>query len=150
MLSNDYILSLLQNVKDPEIPTTSIIELGIVDSVVIENEKVTIGIIPTFAGCPAVDYMKQSIITELKNNGIADVNVTVLFSKMWSSDNVTESGRKNIEQHGIAFQDQAESVNCPVCHSSKTVLKSPFGPTLCRSVYKCLHCHETFEAFKQV
>lgn len=150
MISNDYILSILQSVKDPEIPTTSLPELGIIDSIRIENEKVTIAIIPTFAGCPAIDYMKQNIITALHEKGIINAEVVVLFNKMWTSELVSESGKRNIEKHGIAFQEVLDSVDCPVCHSSKTVLKSPFGPTLCRSVYKCLTCHETFEAFKQV
>ena len=150
MVSKEQILSILQQVKDPEIPTTSIVELGIVDSILIDEEKISIGIIPTFAGCPAVDYMKQDILTELQKNGILNAEITVLFSKMWTSDLVSESGKRNIEKHGLAFQEHVDSVSCPVCHSSKTILKSPFGPTLCRSVYKCLTCHETFEAFKQI
>lgn len=150
MVSEEKILSILQSVKDPEIPTISIVDLGMVDSVSIESDQITINIVPTFVGCPAVDYIKQNITSELQHHGIYNLTIEVLYNKLWSSESVTEQGKKQIEQHGIAFEYQTQPVTCPVCHSEKTVHLSPFGPTLCRSIYKCLTCHETFESFKNV
>ncbi len=152
VLSVADISEILQQVKDPEIPTISLIELGIIDEIKVENKKITISMIPTFAGCPAIDYMKNDVIKKLAENGIKEVDVVILQNKSWSSDRISESGLEAIRIHGLAtpkaFQKSEMKATCPKCNSENTELMSPFGPTLCRAIFHCNSCKETFEQFK--
>lgn len=152
MFSFANISEILQQVKDPEIPTVSLIELGIIDDIKIENDNVIISMIPTFAGCPAIDYMKNDVIKKLAENGINNVEIKIQQNKSWSSERISESGLEAIRKHGLAtpkaFQKSDMIATCPKCHSEKTVLMSPFGPTLCRAIFHCNSCKETFEQFK--
>jgi len=147
----------LQEVKDPEIPVLSLVDLGVINSVVIKVEAVQIEMTPTFVGCPALDMMKLEIVEVLKKNGIADVEITVSFREPWSSDKISEKGKAALKNFGLAppparqlFVDLEvlDHAVCPRCNGINTELKNPFGPTLCRSIYYCNHCHEAFEQFK--
>jgi len=156
------ILEVLQAVKDPEIPTISVVELGIITKVKYDASanQVNITMTPTFTGCPAIDYMKQQIhdsVSQMKEG--QNVHIVVDFSVPWTSDLITEEGHKKIKEFGLATpqkvngdinMDKIQDVHCPNCGSEETTLNSMFGPTLCRSVHLCFECKETFEAFKPV
>ncbi len=151
------ILSWLEEVKDPEIPVLSLIDLGVIRKVAIEDTKVIVTMTPTFSGCPAIDMMKDDICEVLGEHGIDDCQVNVTFKDHWNSDMITEKGRKAIKQFGIAPPpantlvldlDILENINCPHCDSDNTELKTPFGPTLCRSMHYCHSCRQAFEQFK--
>jgi ring-1,2-phenylacetyl-CoA epoxidase subunit PaaD len=147
----------LEDVKDPEIPVLSLVDLGVVNSVTIEGEKVWIEITPTFVGCPALDMMKQEIEEVLKKNGVGMVEIRVSFKEPWSSDRISEKGKTALKKFGLApppsrqvFMDLEvlEHAACPRCNGTDTELKNAFGPTLCRSIHYCNHCREAFEQFK--
>ena len=153
----DQIYEWLEEVKDPEIPVLSLIDLGVITDVSI-GEKVKIEMTPTFVGCPAIDYMKNDIIETLKKRDM-DVVVEVNFRKPWSSDNISEKGKQALKGYGLApppsrqlFTDLEilENAQCPRCNQNDTELKNPFGPTLCRAIYYCNTCKEAFEQFKPV
>ncbi len=156
------ILKTLQTVKDPEIPTISVVELGIITDVKFDEaaKQANITMTPTFTGCPAIDYMKQQIHDSVsKMTNIENVHIVVDFSVPWTSDRITEEGHKRIKEFGLATpkkvngkldMDKIQDVHCPNCGSEETTLNSMFGPTLCRSVHMCFECKETFEAFKPV
>ena len=155
----DKIYEWLEEVKDPEIPVLSLVDLGVITEVAIEGDKVKIEMTPTFVGCPALDYMKAEVETLLKSKGVEHVNVEVNFKKAWSSDFITEKGKAALKKYGFApppaahvFHDLEilEHAICPRCDNSNTELKSPFGSTLCRSIYYCNDCKEAFEQFKPV
>ncbi len=158
-LNKDKILNWLEEVKDPEIPVLSLIDLGVITDVIIEDAKVTVKMTPTFSGCPAIDYMKKDVIDVLKNKGIENVECHVSFEIQWNSNMVSEKGRKALKTFGLAPPpkhnmiidiDILEHVTCPFCDSDNTDLKSPFGPTLCRSLHFCNNCKQAFEQFKPV
>ncbi len=148
----------LHTVKDPEIPTISVVELGIITKIGMEGRIAQITMTPTFTGCPAIDYMKQQIhdvVVEMDE--VETVEIKVDFSVPWTSDLITESGREKIANFGLAppakvdgelDMKKIEEVKCPNCGSEETTLNSLFGPTLCRSIHLCFDCKETFEAFK--
>jgi ring-1,2-phenylacetyl-CoA epoxidase subunit PaaD len=147
----------LEEVKDPEIPVLSLVDLGVVTEVEIDGDKVSIELSPTFAGCPAMDVMKNEVIEKLKSKGIENVKVEISFRIPWSSEFISEKGKKALKQYGLApppsnkvFTELEilENAVCPRCDSTNTELKNPFGPTLCRSIYYCLDCKEAFEQFK--
>ncbi len=149
----------LQDVKDPEIPVLSLVDLGVITEVNVDGDHVKIEMTPTFVGCPALDYMKAEVETLLKSKGIKNAQVEVNYKKAWSSDLISEKGRAALKKYGFAppasahvFADLGilENAICPRCNKVNTEMKSPFGPTLCRSMYYCNDCHEAFEQFKAI
>lgn len=155
--SIDKLYAWLEEVRDPEIPVLSLVDLGVITDLKIEGESVFVEMTPTFVGCPALDFMKQEITTALKNHGIKEVHITVSFRVPWSSDKISGRGREALRKFGIApppdgslFTDLElmEHATCPRCSGTHTEIKNLFGPTLCRSIHYCLDCHEAFEQFK--
>ena len=130
----------LEEVKDPEIPVLSLVDLGVITEVAIDGQKVKIELTPTFAGCPAMEVMKSEIIEKLKSKGIPEVEVQISFRVPWSSEFISEKGKKALKKYGFApppsnklFTDLEilETAICPRCDGTNTIMKSPFGPTLC-------------------
>lgn len=159
-LTEDIVRNWLQEVKDPEIPVLSLVDLGVITDITIsDNNAVHIQMTPTFAGCPAIAHMKNEVEGVLKGNNVSDYSVTVSFKKQWNSNMITEKGRQAIKQFGLAPPpkhnliidlDILAHVSCPYCNSENTELKLPFGPTLCRSLHYCNNCRQGFEQFKPI
>ena len=158
--TRDTILEILDEVKDPEIPVISLVDLGVITNIEIKEDFVGVTMTPTFIGCPAIDYMKQDISDVLSKHGIANHDVQVSLKDSWNSDKLTEKGRQALKKFGLAPPpvhnniiedlDILEHTICPNCDSDNTTLKSPFGPTLCRSLHHCNNCGEAFESFKPI
>ena len=158
MVSENQILDWLEEVKDPEIPVLSLLDLGVIRNVdIVDEEKVKVTMTPTFSGCPAMDVMKQDVIDTLLRNGIKKPEVEITFKEAWNSNLISEKGRQALKKFGLAPPpdntlivdiDILEHVKCPFCDSEETELKSPFGPTLCRSLHYCNNCQQAFEQFK--
>lgn len=151
-------MELLEEVKDPEIPVLSVIDLGIVREVRRTNSGVTVVITPTYSGCPAMDTIEREIIEVLEKNGISSEVETVL-TPAWTTDWLSEKGRIALEEYGIAPPAEAttdksfltgktKAVRCPLCKSNSTSMISQFGSTACKALYKCNDCLETFDYFK--
>ncbi len=160
MISEAYIREELKQVKDPEIPTISIVDLGIVTGVKIENKDVHVTLTPTFAGCPALRLMEDMVKDHLNANSmLGKITVETSFETTWTTDLITPEGHIAIKKHGLAppkrncatiSMEVLESTKCPYCDSENTSMKSPFGPTLCRSLHYCNNCKQAFEGFKPV
>jgi len=158
-LEKKKILTWLEDVKDPEIPVLSLIDLGVITDVVIDDNHVKVKMTPTFSGCPAIDYMKADVISVLKENGVESVECDVSFETQWNSNMISEKGREALKNFGLAPPpkhnmivdlDILENISCPYCESENTDLRNPFGPTLCRSIHYCNDCKQAFEQFKPV
>jgi len=156
VISKQQILTWLEDVKDPEIPVLSLVDLGVITDVIVDKNQVRVEMTPTFVGCPAMDYMKMEVENLLKEKGVHP-DVQISFKKPWSSDLISEKGKVALKKYGLApppsnkiFTDLEilETAICPRCDGSNTELKSPFGPTLCRALYYCHDCKEAFEQFK--
>lgn len=154
--SREDIFKILEEVKDPEIPVLSLVDLGVITEVHIEDNNVQVKMTPTFVGCPAMDYMRQEVEHALMQRGLTP-HVEITFEKPWSSELISEKGKAALKKYGLApppsnkiFTDLEilETAICPRCNGTHTELKSPFGPTLCRSLYYCHSCKEAFEQFK--
>jgi ring-1,2-phenylacetyl-CoA epoxidase subunit PaaD len=157
MLTERDVWRLLEDVKDPEIPVISVVELGIIRAVSAAEDKVTVAMTPTFAGCPALDVMRQAIEARLRQAGARAVEVKLQLDPPWSTDMMTDAARAKLAAFGLAPPPRhggliqilfAEEAECPYCGSSDTTLKNSFGPTLCRAIYYCNHCNQPFEQFK--
>lgn len=149
---------ILQKVSDPEIPVLSILDLGIVRSAELNGKKATVEITPTYSGCPAMDVIGDDIKIALKQAGY-EPSVKLILSPAWSSDWITERGRKALEDYGIAapldatadkraLLGEEQVVKCPQCGSTNTHLVSQFGSTACKALFKCDNCQEPFDYFK--
>jgi len=159
-ITREEIIEALQDVKDPEIPTISIVDMGIVTEVKIdEDNNVFVGLTPTFAGCPALKIMENLVKDRVSLLDINGVEVKTTFNAQWNTDMISKKGREALKKHGLAppphlnglVQIQMlEKVVCPNCGSKNTIMKSPFGPTLCRSLHYCNECLNAFEQFKPV
>ena len=148
----------LSGVTDPEVPVLTILDLGIVRNVAINNDEVTITITPTYSGCPAMDVIGISIRMALLSRGFKKVNIDMRLSPAWTTDWMSEEGKQKLLAYGIAppvrkasaglglFEE--DHIACPRCGSEDTTLVSGFGPTSCKSLYKCNNCKEPFEHFK--
>jgi ring-1,2-phenylacetyl-CoA epoxidase subunit PaaD len=157
--TDDLIKVWLEEVKDPEIPVLSLIDLGVITRIEIAGESVCVEMTPTFVGCPAIEMMKEEVLNTLKSKGVQSPKVVVNFRESWNSDKISEKGKLALKKFGLApppsnklFTDLEilEHATCPRCNGTDTELKNPFGPTLCRSIYYCNHCREAFEQFKPV
>ena len=157
--TKEEILEWLDVVKDPEIPVISLIDLGVIQEIEIDDESVRVEMTPTFAGCPAMDYMKNDVERVLTEKGVKDFTVNVSFKSQWNSDMISEKGRVALKEFGLAPPrkhdlhvdlDVLQNVTCPYCDSDNTELRTPFGPTLCRAMHYCNNCKQAFEQFKPV
>jgi ring-1,2-phenylacetyl-CoA epoxidase subunit PaaD len=156
-LTTSLIWKALEEVKDPEIPVVSLVEMGIVREVAVDDQVVVIMITPTFAGCPALQVMINDVEARIRQLGAEDVKVEVVLAPPWSSDWITPEARGKLKSFGLApppFHGGRvemtffEVAVCPYCDSKNTVVKNDFGPTLCRSIHYCQQCRQPFEQFK--
>lgn len=139
--------SWLANVPDPEIPVLTIVDLGIVRDVQV-GDTVTVDIAPTYSGCPATEVIESSVKTALLENGVAEPEVRRVLSPPWTTEWITEDGRRKLHEYGIAPPQKSLAIACPQCDSLSTEKVSEFGSTACKAAYKCLDCLEPFEYFK--
>ncbi|KAB2337695.1 phenylacetate-CoA oxygenase subunit PaaJ [Cytobacillus depressus] len=153
----DKIIEALHKVKDPEIDTISIVDLGMVENVSVHDHDVTIELLPTFMGCPALDIIRKNVEQEMNDQFKLDkINVKFIYDPPWTSDRISAKGREDLKKFGIApppsqILDTGEwYVNCPYCDSPYTSLDNLFGPTACRSILYCKTCKNPFEAMKPV
>jgi ring-1,2-phenylacetyl-CoA epoxidase subunit PaaD len=160
MHTSNSILTLLSEIPDPEIPVISIIDLGIVRSVDIENQNsISLSITPTYSGCPAMKQIEDDIKNLLKSNGFENISIKTVYSPPWTTDWIPETAKEKLRKYGIAppehtTQDKSwitgksKIITCPHCKSQQTKLISQFGSTSCKALYQCDNCLEPFDYFK--
>ena len=140
----------LSRVCDPEIPTVSIVDLGMVEKVTVTDRQIVVVLIPTFVGCPAQPIIARDVRQQLAAQyAHYAIEVRFALTVAWTSARITEAGRQALQACGIAPPGREfGDVACPVCHDTKPVLHNLFGSTSCRSLYYCRQCRNPFEAFK--
>ena len=155
-IATNAIWKILETVKDPEVPVLSVVDLGVIRAVALEEQLVTVTITPTYTGCPAMDMISMHIKMALNAAGY-QTSIQTFLSPAWTTDWITENGKQQLKAYGIAPPvgksfDQAYLediiVPCPQCNSTHTVLVSQFGSTACKALYKCEECKEPFDYFK--
>jgi ring-1,2-phenylacetyl-CoA epoxidase subunit PaaD len=158
LASREEIEKALHEVKDPEIPSVSIGELGMIYDIITEGDHIHIKLIPTFVGCPALDFISRDVKIAINKltDGVQTVEVTYVFDDSWSSDRISEAGRHKLKEYGVApppanhKEGDPWVVDCPYCGSAFTTLENIFGPAACRSILYCKTCKNPFEAMKPV
>ncbi|HEU5146688.1 MAG TPA: 1,2-phenylacetyl-CoA epoxidase subunit PaaD [Chryseosolibacter sp.] len=155
----DNVYSWLREVKDPEIPVLSLVDLGVINEVDVDGNAVRVVITPTFVGCPALDIMQTDIRSTLRAKGFTSVEIEVSYKTPWTSDKISPEGKEALRKFGLApppsrqlFSDLdvLAHATCPRCGNNNTELRNVFGTTLCRSIHYCNQCKEGFEQFKPI
>ena len=150
---------LLESVEDPEVPVISIVDLGIVRDIEINDaDEVIVTITPTYSGCPAMEYIEKGIRECLESNGYRLKEIKTVLRPAWTTDWLSEEGRAKLKAYGIAPPENSPNKNdlfaepkqieCPQCRSKNTEMISQFGSTACKALYKCKDCLEPFDYFK--
>ena len=157
----EAIWKILEQVTDPEIPVLTITDLGIVRDVKIDNTPLGAGgievvITPTYTGCPAMDMIAMNIKLALIENGYSNIKITSVLAPAWTTDWMTEEGKRKLKEYGIApphfTKGSADTsdleIECPQCNSKNTKCISEFGSTACKALHQCNDCKEPFDYFK--
>jgi ring-1,2-phenylacetyl-CoA epoxidase subunit PaaD len=159
MVTEAQVWEALAKVADPEIPVVSLVDLGVVRDVRIEDGRVHVAFTPTFLGCPALEVMRDELAAKVAELG-AEPDIEVVQDDSWSTDRITPDGREKLRAAGFApptprgaelttlVQLQTATSRCPYCGSADTKLENIFGPTPCRSIRYCNACRQPFEQFK--
>ena len=149
--------AVLRTVDDPELPTVSVFDLGMIHEVVITGNHVAIQMVPTFIGCPALDFIERDVKQAVEAmDWVESCSVAFTFEEKWSTDNITDVAKERLKKHCISpppenYQPGEEwTVDCPFCGSDYTSMENVFGPTACRSILYCIACKNPFEAMKPV
>jgi ring-1,2-phenylacetyl-CoA epoxidase subunit PaaD len=157
----------LARIADPEIPAISLVDLGVIGSVTVDDDRARVEILPTFVGCPAVEVMRSEVAERIGALGVCDrVEVDITFQPPWTSERISPAGRERLRRSGFAPPQIGPTIpgeafgldelavlpiaECPYCGSRNTTLENPFGPTLCRAIYHCADCRQPFEQMKRV
>lgn len=173
------LLELAGSVPDPELPVLTLRELGVVRAVHARAEDtVEVELTPTYTGCPAIEAMSLDIERVLREHGVREVTVRTVLAPAWSTDDITDEGRRKLREFGIApprvrsasgpvtvalgptrthgdggpagIPDGLEAIRCPHCGSADTELLSRFSSTACKALRRCLACREPFDHFKEL
>jgi ring-1,2-phenylacetyl-CoA epoxidase subunit PaaD len=159
-INKQTIYSYLEEINDPEVPVLSIIDLGIVRDVRMNDEELEVIITPTYTGCPAMDMITTTIKIQLATLGFKKIKITQVLSPVWTTEWMSEEGKRKLKEYGIAPPNpkqqvcdqklfaEAEGVQCPHCNSYHTHRISEFGSTACKALYQCDDCKEPFDYFK--
>ena len=164
-MTRDDIFAVLDAVKDPEVPALSVVELGVVRDVEVDEVLgVTVVVTPTYSGCPAMRVIEEDIVTALRAHGVEHARVRTTYAPAWTTDWLTDEAKRKLAAYGIAppgpapiadddlvpLRRKADVVRCPYCRSADTELRSEFGSTACKSIRFCNACHQPFEQFKAI
>jgi ring-1,2-phenylacetyl-CoA epoxidase subunit PaaD len=161
VVTTEAVWHALAEIPDPEIPVISLVELGVVRDVAVEDGRVRVEFTPTFLGCPALEVMRDQMAAKVRELG-AEPEIQVITDDSWSTDRITPEGREKLRESGFAppapreagglrlVQLQKGAFRCPYCGSTDTQLDNIFGPTPCRSLRYCRSCRQPFEQFKTI
>ncbi len=148
----------VRNVPDPEVPVLTIEDLGILRGVELVDGKAVVTITPTYSGCPAMETISRDVSQALADAGYQDSEVKLVLTPAWTTDWMSDDGKRKLEEYGIAPPSGKAAVNgpimiqmavkCPQCHSLNTREVTRFGSTACKALYTCNDCLEPFDYFK--
>ncbi|KAA2264807.1 phenylacetate-CoA oxygenase subunit PaaJ [Solihabitans fulvus] len=162
----DEVREVAEQVADPELPVLTLADLGVLRDVAVRDGRVVVTITPTYSGCPAVEEMRADLRARLAEAGHHDVEVRTVLHPAWTTDWITDRGRRRLAEYGIAppsrigpraagpvplnLTPPSRRVPCPRCGSPRTEELSHFGSTACKALRRCADCREPFEHLKEI
>ncbi len=161
MTTEAQVREVLATVTDPEIPVITIEDLGVLRDIEVDGGHVVVTITPTYSGCPAMDEIRADIVSALAASGVDDVEVRTVLAPAWTTDWMSEDGKRKLREYGIAppgrrvdgpvlvpLGRRPDAVSCPQCGSADTEELTRFASTSCKSMWRCRSCREPFDHFK--
>jgi ring-1,2-phenylacetyl-CoA epoxidase subunit PaaD len=163
--ARDAAYDVLREVLDPEVPVLSVVDLGIVRDVEVDEDRLTVVVTPTYSGCPAMRVIEREIVAALEERGFPGARVRTSYAPAWTTEWITPAGREKLRAYGIAPPGPVEVeplvplvplvrrrvvTACPFCGSPNTELRSEFGSTACKALMYCNGCRQPFERFKSI
>jgi ring-1,2-phenylacetyl-CoA epoxidase subunit PaaD len=157
----EQVWDVLAEIPDPEIPVISLVDLGVIRDVAVDDHSVRVEFTPTFLGCPALEVMRDAMAERIRALGV-EPEIDVVTDDSWSTDRITPEGQEKLRASGFAppalrdasvptlVQLKSNAFRCPYCGSTDTRLENIFGPTPCRSLRYCTNCSQPFEQFKTI
>jgi ring-1,2-phenylacetyl-CoA epoxidase subunit PaaD len=165
------------SVPDPEIPVVTVDDLGILRDVRLDGARVVVTLTPTYTGCPATQVIADDVRDALAAGGFADADVRIELAPPWTTDWISDEGRRKLREYGIAPPGRAaaggacglaggatesvlrfvprtaadaadDAIDCPRCGSTAVERLSEYGSTPCKALYRCTACREPFDYFK--
>ena len=162
-LSFDDLCAAIAQVPDPEVPVLTIEDLGVLRSIEDQDGTIVVTLTPTYSGCPAMQYIEDSVAAVMADAGFSNTKINTVFSPAWTTEWMSDEGKAKLSAYGIApphslGPQQASSVSftrrrpiaCPQCGSTNTAVISEFGSTACKALYSCKSCSEPFDYFKEL
>lgn len=149
-LDTERLWEVASSVVDPEIPVLTIEDLGVLRGLDIEDDQVVVTITPTYSGCPAMRQMSDDILKALDRAGVEDARVRTVHKPAWSTDWITEEGRRKLAEFGIAPPTRESEILCPLCRADRPRMVARFGSTACKALMVCSSCGEPFDYFKEL
>ncbi|MGV3708196.1 MAG: 1,2-phenylacetyl-CoA epoxidase subunit PaaD [Gemmatimonas sp.] len=162
LLSRDDVYAVLTTVPDPEVPVISVVDLGIIRDVAVNDSGIRVTVTPTYSGCPAMREIEDDIRTALVAAGASNVVIDTVYAPAWTTDWMSDEAKEKLRAYGIAPPGPAEHgglitltrraapVACPFCGSTNTRLQSEFGSTACKAIHVCQSCRQPFDEFKAI
>jgi len=162
---NEAAWAVLETVLDPEVPVLSVRDLGIVRDVIEREDGLEVVLTPTYSGCPATEVIERNVVDALEAAGLGPVRTRTQLAPAWTTDWISEDGRRKLREYGIASPSAGvvgaspsvairivprTPIECPRCGSGDTERLSAFGATACKALYRCRACREPFEQFKPI
>ncbi|MDQ3140815.1 MAG: phenylacetate-CoA oxygenase subunit PaaJ [Bacteroidota bacterium] len=152
-------LRLLDQIKDPEVPVLSVLDLGIIRSLSKYDNGYEMEITPTYSACPAMHMIEMNLKAAFENEGFTPIKIKTILHPPWTTDWMSETGKQKLKDYGIAppqyktnsvdlLNDTPPKITCPICDSDQTERVSEFGSTACKALYRCKNCLEPFDYFK--
>lgn len=155
---DEKLLEVIRSVSDPEIPVLSVMDMGVIREITVDENNVHIKITPTYSGCPAMDTIATDLKLAVEKVGYS-AEIELILHPAWTTDWLTDNGRQKLLEYGIspplgeaadkmALLSGSKVVPCPRCSSTETKVISQFGSTACKALFKCESCLEVFDYFK--
>ena len=145
----DRVRDAVSSVCDPEFPSVTIDQLGVLEQVRVVGSDVEVDLIPTFLGCPALEVIETDVRNAvLAVGGVSSIAVRFVTEPAWTPDRISAQGRRNLGELTVSVRDRTGDTACPVCGSRQVVERSPFGPTACRAIAFCDDCRNPVEVIR--
>ena len=98
----EVVMAALSDVTDPEWPV-SIVDMGLVYGVAVEDGWVTLTLTFTATACPCMEMIQDDIRERLRRvPGVRDVRIVVSWDPPWTKHRLTDKARRALAGCGVS------------------------------------------------
>ena len=101
-VTSEVVLAALAEVADPEWPV-SIVDMGLVYGVTVEQGVVTLTLTFTATACPCMEMIQDDVRERLRRvPGVRDVLIDVAWDPPWTKERLSERARRELGRCGVS------------------------------------------------